>query len=140
MKRISVKTIVVLLVAITTLSGCGKSSKLQGSWRLEKFCYGADCINMRDFGFDQVWTLDDNPAPDSCCFTENACFTGHQHQIDVMNQEIAWSINGQGDTLYIKKLPDGGIDTQMVNHLTNDTLILSSMLNNILICQHFVRQ
>ena len=126
-----------LLGAALLASACGGKDDIHGKWQLEVYCFGSDCVQLADHNIQQFWELNDEAAP---CDGDAVCFKGRQYQDSVMDNEIVWSLCRTRDTLFTSS-PDGeNPDTLLVTHLDGDTLILTSLMNNILVSQQFVRR
>lgn len=127
------------VMALVFCGGCGHKG-IEGRWQLVKFCYGPDCIGMPERVLMQYWKFEGSPMEVAGATDGSETYKkGHQYQEGVMDQEVGWRINATGDTLFLVN-PTGTLaDTQIVTRLDKDTLVLSSMLNNIQVCQHFVR-
>lgn len=135
-----------LIMAVTALlllsvSSCGESPSIAGNWRLVEYCYGTDCLLLDNHDILQTWELSDK-AVDADFKTDVMmdCHLGRQYQEGVMDDNVAWGINEDGDSLYVFNMDGECLDIFYVTEFEKDTLVLSSMVNNILIRQRFVRQ
>ncbi len=115
-----------LLCLMLTCVSCTSPSDIEGQWQLVQYCYGNDCVLLSDHNIKQMWTFADSGK-------------GCQVQEGVMDNEIRWSLSAEKDTLFTSMMDGSNADTLFVSYFEADTLELSSLLNNILVRQRFVR-
>ena len=131
----------VMAAASLSLSSCGDTPTIVGDWQLTEYCYGSDCTTLSEHGIVQVWQLTDEKAQES---DNGEGLTvrrqGRLIQDSSIDNHIVWSMNAQGDSLYVEDQQCCRSDAFYVTRLEDDTLVLSSMLNNILVRQCFVRR
>ena len=127
------------LAMMSTLTSCGDTSPVEGQWALMNYCYGSDCIQLASHDIDQMWEFSDDLSslmPEQC---SAPCRMGFLFQDDVINDTVFWSLNTTGDSLCLYATDGHLLDVYYVSMSGNDTLILSSMINNILVQKQFVR-
>lgn len=131
----------VMMALLMPLTSCGDASLLKGCWHLEEYCYGTDCIMLADYGMVQSWTFDDDIVESgSVDGVSDVLRAGRLFQDSVMDDRVMWSLNSSGDSLKIYFEDQRPMETYYVTELDANTLVLSSMINNILVRQRFVRQ
>lgn len=125
------------IATIMLLGSCKQNSNdLFGTWQLNEFCYGSDCSHVTDHGIVQLWQFNS----DALESTDNkTVYSGRQFQEGIMDNDIMWSLSTKKDTLFTFSKTGDNPDTFLVQRIDNDTLVLSSMMNNILVQQQFVR-
>lgn len=135
-----IRKLFLLILPLASLFVSCKSSGISGEWQLIEYCYGKECINVTDHGIVQYWILSNtNPDNDSVVISNYPCKLGRQFQDSIMDINILWSVSTNNDTLFTTHLDGKNPDTLYITYLEKDTLVLSSMLNNILVTQRFLR-
>ena len=133
--------VLAFLIFAIALTGCKENkTEIFGEWQLVEQCYGKDCTKLSDYGIDQMWTLADNVLSEGGEFMWEKKYEGFQMQGNVMNDTIVWSVSKNVDTLYTTNKLGEYPDTLVIVQLEKDTLALTSMLNNILVYQLFIRR
>lgn len=125
----------VSVMALLSSCGRGAGSGIEGEWQLVEYCYGTDCTMLADHGMIQVWELNSELAGDT--LSQESWKKGVQRQDSVMHDEIEWMMNG--DSLLVVNKRNGTDESFLVSVCEADTLILTSMLNNKLVRQRFMR-
>ena len=135
------------VVAILTLLGCyscGRSqrhaSTLYGDWRLQQYCYGSDCSDLTRYGLEQTWSFGQREASiDSACGDAWRFFVGSQSLSSDVVVDMVWSLYADSDSLTIINTSTHEVSHFLVERSSPDTLVLSSMENNVLEQMFFVR-
>ena len=109
---------------------------MYGSWQLMEFCYGADCSNVTDHDIVQIWQFNEDVVN---CDESKTIHLGRQFQEGIMDNEILWFFSKNNDTLFTSNKMGEDADTFLVQRLDKDTMLLSSLMNNILVQQLFVK-
>ena len=129
-----------LLAATLFVAACGSpSSQVVGRWQLSEYCYGTDCISVEDFGHTQVLELVDTPTDINSESCPQATLRRGVLFQEPTEKDILWTLNANSDSLYLFDADGTTLDIMYVTELEHDTLILSSMLYNILIRQRYER-
>lgn len=122
------------------LASCNKKNTVLGRWQMVEYCYGNDCVELLDYNINQIWELKPDAAEvfDSL-FVAAEWHPGQRSQDKVMNENFMWALSADADTLFVMSDDGSYVDDYCLASVDADTMVLSSMMSNILVVQRFVR-